>query len=137
MADPRSRAGRSHGAGDKLAYMYFEGRGVGRDYEKALEWYQRAADAGYAPAQSMISSMHFSGPGARRDRAVALAYLNLAIDNGLKELRHTRDLAAGQMTKQEIERARRLFRELRAKTPHAPPPTLPAGEIVRVGGASR
>ena len=41
--------------------MYEYGRGVKRDYAKALEWYKKAADNGNIEAQSRLSEMYFYG----------------------------------------------------------------------------
>jgi TPR repeat protein len=38
-----------------LGLLYENGRGVGRDFGKAREWYQKAADAGHTDAKQAIS----------------------------------------------------------------------------------
>lgn len=40
-----------------LGEMYFYGRGVPRDYKKSKEWYLKAAEKGYPPAQVGISTL--------------------------------------------------------------------------------
>ena len=42
---------------DKLGYMYKNGLGVDSDIIKALKWYRKAADQGYAPSQYSLGLM--------------------------------------------------------------------------------
>lgn len=49
--------------------MYAKGMGVPKDYAKAMQWYQLAADQGYALAQSNLGVMYNNGQGVPRDRA--------------------------------------------------------------------
>jgi TPR repeat protein len=46
---------------------YFDGSGGEQDYAKAMEWYRKAADDGYAPAQDVLGQMYENGLGARKD----------------------------------------------------------------------
>jgi len=52
----------------KLGEMYEEGHGTEQDFDKALEWYQRAAAQGYAPASKKIDQVRL-----RKQRAIAEA----------------------------------------------------------------
>lgn len=52
--------------GDRKAYyflgnLYKDGKGVKRDYNKSLEYIQKAANKGYAEAQTDIGSMYYFG----------------------------------------------------------------------------
>ena len=35
--------------------FYYEGQGTVKNYKKALEWFQKAADQGYEDAQSKLA----------------------------------------------------------------------------------
>ena len=52
----------------KLGEMYEEGHGTAKDFDKALEWYQKAAAQGYAPASKKIEQVKL-----RKQRAIAEA----------------------------------------------------------------
>ena len=56
-----------------LAQRYFNASGVERDYDKAIELTQRAADMGFAPAISRIGEVYDSGSyGIEQDYAKAM-----------------------------------------------------------------
>lgn len=52
----------------KLGEMYEEGHGTAQDFDIALEWYQKAATQGYAPASKKIEQLKL-----RKQRAIAEA----------------------------------------------------------------
>ena len=43
--------------------MYDRGDGVPQDFAEAMKWYRRAADQGYANAQSNLAIMYNNGHG--------------------------------------------------------------------------
>ena len=45
----------------KLGVMYENGEGVPKDSVKAVEWYRKAAEQGYAPAQFKLGWMYANG----------------------------------------------------------------------------
>ena len=61
--------------------MYQYGQGVKQDYFKAFEWYQKAADQGYALAQYNLGLMYAKGQGVRQNYTKAKEYFGLACDN--------------------------------------------------------
>src|SRR5262245_33954200 len=48
-------------AQNRVAWLYFKGRSVPQDFAQALAWFRRAADAGFAPAQTNVGMMHHNG----------------------------------------------------------------------------
>ena len=66
----------------ELAVKYESGRGVKKDFTKALEHYRSAATAGYAPAQSTLGYMYLYGEGVPRDFNQALEWNQKAADSG-------------------------------------------------------
>ena len=57
-----------------MGQMYYFGRGVERDYVKAMEWYLRAAEKGHADAQYNIGCMYSNGLGVERDYVKAMEW---------------------------------------------------------------
>jgi TPR repeat protein len=54
------REGRAKGDPDAMIYLgrlYENGWGVARDFAKAREWYQKAADTGYELAKSYLKRL--------------------------------------------------------------------------------
>ena len=58
-----------------------KGRGYALDYTKALMWYQKAADQGYAPAQYNMGFMYEQGHGVAQDYAKAVEWYRKAAEN--------------------------------------------------------
>ena len=52
--------------------MYFEGRGVSKDYTEALRWFRLAAKQGLAQAQYNLGHMYFEGQGVSKDYTEAI-----------------------------------------------------------------
>lgn len=50
-----------------LAWIYYEGQGRPRDYEKAVFWYRKAADQGNVTAQINLAQMYAYGKGVPQD----------------------------------------------------------------------
>ncbi|MBR7074301.1 MAG: SEL1-like repeat protein [Oscillospiraceae bacterium] len=70
--------------GDTAKDMYWRGVAYAEEhnYEKALEWYEKAADAGSAGALYKIGEMYEDGRGVTQDYKKALAYYTQAADAG-------------------------------------------------------
>ena len=62
--------------------MYDNGIGVKRDYKKAFELYQKAAEVGYAPSQVNLGLMYDRGNGVKVDYKMALKLYVLAAEKG-------------------------------------------------------
>ena len=65
--------------------MYGKGSGVAEDKKKALEWYRKAADQGYAPAQLNLGLVYDQGDGIPADPNRAFKWYRLAAEQGLAE----------------------------------------------------
>lgn len=59
-----------------------------RQFRKAAQWYAKAAQQGYAPAQNALALMYWFGRGVRRDDAAAFAWFQRAADSGLTAAQH-------------------------------------------------
>jgi TPR repeat protein len=96
--------------------MYYNGQGVQQDYSEAAKWTRKAAEQGYAPAQAHLGVLYWNGQGVQQDVVLAYMWLSLAAANEPDAVRE-RDLAASQMTPDEIAEAQRLAREWKPTTP--------------------
>ena len=66
-----------------LGDFYFDGLGsTERDYEKALELYTKAGEAGYAPAQARVGYMYQNALGVPADYDLAMEWNNRAAEQG-------------------------------------------------------
>lgn len=61
-----------------------EGRGVPRDYKKAVEFFRNAAQQGNVPAMPRLAEMHLAGLGTPENRVEAHALYNVAASIGNK-----------------------------------------------------
>ena len=70
----------------ELGYKYYTGnQGVTQpDYAKALEWYKKAADSGYAEANYKIGVMYQYGEGVKQDDVKALEYFHKGVATGCR-----------------------------------------------------
>jgi len=70
----------------EIGYKYYTGNhGVTQpDYAKALEWYKKAADSGYAEANYKIGIMYQYGEGVKQDEVKALEYFHKGVATGCR-----------------------------------------------------
>ena len=66
-----------------LGRMYEKGWGVTKDYKKAMEWYAKAAEQGYARAQYNLGVMYYNGWGVPKDYKKAMEWYTKAAGQGL------------------------------------------------------
>jgi TPR repeat protein len=57
-----------------------------KDDKQAVYWYQKAADQGYAEAQSILGVMYANGKGVLKDDKQAVYWYQKAADQGLAEM---------------------------------------------------
>ena len=65
-----------------LALAYHHGRGVAQDIDKAIEIYQKGADAGNAPCQYNLGCQYMSGENIEKDRHKGFALIKAAAEQG-------------------------------------------------------
>jgi Sel1 repeat len=82
----------------KLAWIYYNGRGVRKDYAKARYWFNEAAKAGNFDAYGALCKMHFKVKGVERDDVETYKWCDLAIAT----------LRAGPEKNQAVEYMHRL-----------------------------
>jgi hypothetical protein len=94
-----------------LGFLYYSGKGVGRDDHKSLLWFSRAAEAGQPTAQFFLGLQYFYGRGVRRDLARAYSWCDIALSNGYTESLSCRDAVGLEMSADELRRSTALTAE--------------------------
>jgi TPR repeat protein len=102
-----------------LGIMYANGRGVPQDYAEAMKWCRLAVEQGYARAQYMLGIMYANGRGVPQNDVQAHMWFNLAASRAPASERDEaikmRNVAASNMTPEQIGEAQRLAQEWKPK----------------------
>lgn len=72
-----------------IAYAYFNGEGIERDYASAAMWFKRSARQNYAKAQYNLAYCYMNGRGVPRDYDKASDLLHLSANNNYKRAQLT------------------------------------------------
>jgi hypothetical protein len=104
--------------------MYQFGRGVPQDYAAAVQWFRKAADQGYAPAQLSLGYMYEEGLDVPQNYEQAYKWYSLAIagfpvsdtENRGNAVKY-RDQVAARMTPNQVAEAQKLASEWRPSGP--------------------
>lgn len=64
-----------------LGYCYNDGEGVERNYEKAFEWFKKAAEQGHAQAQFCVADSYLCGTGVDENYTKAMEWMAKAAEN--------------------------------------------------------
>jgi TPR repeat protein len=94
-----------------LGFLYYSGKGVRRDDQKALLWFSRAAEAGQPTAQFFLGLQYYYGRGVRRDLARAYSWCDIALTNGYSESLFCRDFVALEMSPEEKRQSTKFTTE--------------------------
>ncbi|MBW9112123.1 SEL1-like repeat protein [Rhizobium cauense] len=116
VVQPKSLADAAKG-GDALALFeigarYSEGRaGIPADPKEAANWYQLAADKGFAPAEYRLGNIYEKGTGVDRDIAKAKQYYEQAANQGNASAMHNLAVlhASGALGQQDYKVAADWF----------------------------
>jgi TPR repeat protein len=68
-----------HGAEELIGIMYHQGQGVPQDFDKALKYLRRSADADRPLSEHHLATMYYLGQGVPKDPVTALMWLHIAI----------------------------------------------------------
>jgi TPR repeat protein len=90
--------------------MYMTGQGVDKNYKKAYEWYEKAAEQGDAMAQNNLGIMHENGQGVDQSDSDAMRWYGKAAAQGVEE-------AQGRIDIILKEAAERRHASMRASAP--------------------
>lgn len=100
-----------------LGFMYATGRGVPQNFERAVDWYRRAAEQGDPTAQYLLGLMYDKGQGVQRDWVLAHKWLILAAAKATGRQREyyarIRDAVAFKLTSEQISEAQYLAAQWR------------------------
>ena len=90
---------------------YKDGQGCEQSYERAAEWFEKAARQGYADAQVNLGVLYCDGQGVFQsfERAVELYKQSAAQGNVIAQHNLAACYANGQGVTQDYQEARRLF----------------------------
>jgi TPR repeat protein len=69
-------------AQNDLGFMYEKGMGVTQSHEKAVKWYRKAAEQGYAIAQYNLGIKYSRGQGVAQNNAEAIKWYHRAAEQG-------------------------------------------------------
>jgi hypothetical protein len=86
-----------------VGLAYHTGRGVAVDFERAADWYRKAAGGGDSYAIANLGVMSFLGQGAVADDVDAYTWLQSAVGLGRQQLRPVIDLLERRLTGQSSD----------------------------------
>ena len=92
-----------------LAFMYTQGRGVGKDFREAAKWFLKAAESGYAPAEGKLGQLYATGNGVPLDYAVAYGWYKSAAAGGYGPATTAMTALSKRMTPAQLQAAQALF----------------------------
>jgi TPR repeat protein len=72
----------------ELGWMYYKGEDVTQDYQKALEWFRKAAEQGDAKAQVALGGMYEVGKGVPKNKRQAVMWYQKAAERGYSEAQY-------------------------------------------------
>lgn len=90
-------------------------KGVPRDYAKAVKWYLKAAEQGFAPAQCNLGIMYRDGQGVPINFVKSYAWLSLASAQNQEKFSKLLSIIKPKMTPAQIAKAKKLAGELLVK----------------------
>ena len=91
-----------------LGAMYYNGKGVAKDFKEAVKWYRLAAAQGNISAQVNLGSMYYEGEGVPEDLIRAHIWLNIAATQGNPNAAKMRDAVSKFMTAQQLTEAQAM-----------------------------
>jgi TPR repeat protein len=95
-----------------LGCMYINGLGVPEDSTEALAWFYKAALQGNTSAQKNLGAMYGKGQGVTQNHAEAYAWSSIAVMSGNEDAAINRDVAASQLSAEELQAAHERAVEL-------------------------
>ena len=112
LAMTRAQYARDPKAMTMLGELYANALGIKRDYAKAAEWYQRAADAGDREGMFALAMMRLAGRGGatNRDQAVKLLASSAKLGNAKAAYNLALLYLDGNTLPQDVKRAAELLR---------------------------
>ena len=122
-----------------LGFMYYNAKGVARDYDEAAKWFRLAAEQGHADAQYNLGYIYLTGEGVKQDFIFAHMWFDLSAAQGKQIAVNGRSFVAQRMSPAQVAEAQKLAREWTQK-PHreiVDTHQFPWSSIGKVGGGGR
>ena len=105
-----------------LGLMYNRGDGdVRQDYKEAVKWYSAAAEKGNINSLTNLAIMHLNGTGVPKNVINGYALSSLAASLGNPDAKANMEIAAKEMTPEQIKEAMNLAQEITGKKEQAKP----------------
>jgi TPR repeat protein len=95
-------------AQNSLGAMYYNGKGVVKDFKEAVKWYRLAAAQGNISAQVNLASMYYEGEGVVENFVRAHMWLNIAAAQGSPDAARMRDIVSKDLTAQQLTEAQAM-----------------------------
>lgn len=110
-----------------IAYAYFNGEGIERDYASAAMWFKRSARQNYAKAQYNLAYCYMNGRGVPRDYDKASDLLHQSASNNYKRAQLTlADCYANGILVEQNEKESQKWMAMAANLQSEQPQTEPA-----------
>lgn len=110
-----------------IAYAYFNGEGIERDYASAAMWFKRSARQNYAKAQYNLAYCYMNGRGVPRDYDKASDLLHQSANNNYKRAQLTlADCYANGILVEQNEKESQKWMAMAANMQTEQPNTEPA-----------
>lgn len=110
-----------------IAYAYFNGEGIERDYASAAMWFKRSARQNYAKAQYNLAYCYMNGRGVPRDYDKASDLLHQSANNNYKRAQLTlADCYANGILVEQNEKESQKWMAMAANMQPEQPNTEPA-----------
>ncbi len=110
-----------------IAYAYFNGEGIERDYASAVMWFKRSARQNYAKAQYNLAYCYMNGRGVPRDYDKAFDLLHQSANNNYKRAQLTlADCYANGILVEQNEKESQKWMAMAANLQPEQPKTEPA-----------
>ena len=102
-----------------LGLCYEYGPGSTKDDAEAVKWYRKSAEQGYAKAQYRLGFFYLTGACVEKNAAEAYIWFNLSAAKGFANAEKYREMAAKEMTPEQIAEADRRVQEWKPKKEEA------------------
>jgi TPR repeat protein len=91
-----------------LAQAYYFGEGVEKNVQEAAFWFRCAAESGFNEAEFNIGVLYEKGDGVEKNLTKARMWYGIADTNGYKDAKNAILLVEKMMSKEEVERKKKL-----------------------------
>ena len=98
-----------------IGALYHNGEGVPQDTTEAAKWFRLAAEQGYADSQFSLGLYYGAGGPVPQDFVEAFALMSLAAEANVPQAVEFRDLAASELTPDQLAEAKKRATDLSEK----------------------